>query len=300
MELVIARNLLERGRAAFLFKDNEVTDEIQEAAFLEHTFQQHFQLRDRSGRGGLAFDGLPRQEPFLVGRDRADAGIQAIGDDEQFVVVKQGRDVVLVGLQLIERRPDRSLFICGVLEFDDRQRQTVDEDHHIRSPVDLAVLVRGFHGVLIDDQPVVVFDVLEIHHIDPPADHAPVCVRTRTGRPIFGFVLRTATLVIYFDAVDQHVMKGVVVEQERRIAESHDLCVGLLPVPVAGISGLIRAMASCKRRMQKRFLIVTAFRRFAIESDLWTKGIGIAQVFEPVYGGFFNGGFGEFGHGLEL
>ena len=36
VELVIAGDLLERGRAAFLLKDDEVADEIQEAAFLEH------------------------------------------------------------------------------------------------------------------------------------------------------------------------------------------------------------------------------------------------------------------------
>ena len=85
MELVIARDLLERGRAAFLFKDNEIADEIKEAAFLEHAFEQHFQLCDRSRRLCFAFDGLPRQEPFLICRERTEAGIQAIGDDEQFV-----------------------------------------------------------------------------------------------------------------------------------------------------------------------------------------------------------------------
>ena len=125
------------------------------------------------------------------------------------LVVEQGRDVVLVGLQLIERRPDRGVFIGGVLEFDDRQRQTVDEDDHIRTPVDLAVLVRGFHRVLVDDQPVVVIGVLEIHHIHPPADHAP----------IFGFV-------IHLDAVDQQVMKGMVVEQQRRLDRAGDLAQG--------------------------------------------------------------------------
>ncbi len=107
---------------------------------------------------------------------------------------------------MVERRPDRRLFIGSILDLDDCQRQTVDEDHYIRTPVDLAVLVRGFHSVLIDDQPVIIFNLIEIHRIDPPANHAPIF-----------------RLVVYFNTIDQHVMEGVVVEQERWIAETHDL-----------------------------------------------------------------------------
>ena len=97
--------------------------------------------------------------------------------------------------------PDRGVLVGSILELNHRQRQTVDEDNYIWSPVELAILVGGFDRELIDGQPVVVLDVLEIHQVSTPADRAPI--------------LR---FVFYFDATQQHVMEGVVIEQERRLA----------------------------------------------------------------------------------
>jgi hypothetical protein len=104
--LVVTGNLLEGGRAALLLKDDEVADEVEQAAFFEDTVQQHLELGDRSGGGLLAGDGLPGQEPFLVGGERTQAGLQAVGDDKELVGVEQGGDVVLVGLELIKGVPE--------------------------------------------------------------------------------------------------------------------------------------------------------------------------------------------------
>ncbi len=112
---------------------------------------------------------------------------------------------------MVEGRPDRGVFIGGVLELDHRQRQAVDEDDHIRAAVDLAVLVRSLDRVLVDYQPVVVFWILEIHHPGAPADQAPV----------LGFVF-------HLDAVHQQAMKGMVVEQQRGLVGAGELAEGFV------------------------------------------------------------------------
>ncbi len=67
MELVIARDFLDGGRAAFLLENGEAANQVEQAAFLEHAPQQHFQLRDRAWGGLFAFDGFSGQEPLAVG-----------------------------------------------------------------------------------------------------------------------------------------------------------------------------------------------------------------------------------------
>ena len=55
------------------------------------------------------------------------------------VVGKERRDLRLVGLELLEGGPDRGVLVRRVLQLDHRQRQAVDEQHHIR-PAGVLVL----------------------------------------------------------------------------------------------------------------------------------------------------------------
>ena len=127
-------------------------------SLLEQPRDQHLQFQHR-GRGYVvALDRPPRLEPFLVGRQRADAGLQPVGDDQHLVVDEQRRDLLLVGLQLVEGVPDRGVLVAGVLQFDHAQRQAVDEHHDVGPAV-----VPGLdHRELVDHQPVVVVRVVVV------------------------------------------------------------------------------------------------------------------------------------------
>ncbi len=101
----------------------------------------------------MVFQGMNRSLSAVSEPMRA---CSAIRNDQGFVVDKQGGDFVLVGLQLVESRPDGGVLIGGVLELDHRQRQAIDEDDHIRAAVDVVVLVAASHRKLVDRQPVVI------------------------------------------------------------------------------------------------------------------------------------------------
>ena len=123
VELVVTGDLFERGGAAILLEDDEIADQIQKTALFKHTLEEHFKLGDRRRRDCLALDRLPGQEPFLIRRSASHAGIQPIGDDQQFVGNEQGGDLLFVGLKLVECGPDGGFFIGGVFELDHRQGQ---------------------------------------------------------------------------------------------------------------------------------------------------------------------------------
>ena len=129
---------------------------------LEDALDQHLQFGRALGGDVLPLDGPPRHEPLPVGGQRADAGLQAVGDDQHLVVGEQRGDLLLVGLKLVEGALDGGVLVGRVLEFDDAERQAVDEDDHVGPAV---VLVLD-DGELVDRQPVVVGGVVEVHQPD--------------------------------------------------------------------------------------------------------------------------------------
>ncbi len=127
--------------------------QVEEAPLLEHALEHDLQLRQmRVGAALSPVDRAPGLEPLPPGGERADARLHAVGDDQQRVVGEERRDLRLVGLELLERRPDRGVLVGRVLELDHRQRQAVDEQHDVR-PAGVLVLD---DGELVDGQPVVV------------------------------------------------------------------------------------------------------------------------------------------------
>src|SRR5665647_873517 len=93
-----------------------------------------------------------------VGAVHAVARLQPVRRDQQLVIREQTGDLLLVGLELVEGLLDRRLLVGRVLELDDSERQPVDEDDHIGPLVDLAL----DHGELVDGEPVVGVDVVEV------------------------------------------------------------------------------------------------------------------------------------------
>lgn len=80
----------------------------------------------------LFLDGAPDLEPLLAGRERTAP--------------------LLVGLRLIEGRPDGGALVCRIPQFDHRQWQAVDENRDVGT----AVVLSFNEGELIHSQPVVV------------------------------------------------------------------------------------------------------------------------------------------------
>ena len=160
VELVVACHLLREPATAFVLEDDEVAHEVEEALWREDALAHYLQLRQMRIGEALARDGAPGLEPLASGGERANARLHPVGDDQQRVRGEERRDLGLVGLELLEGRPDGGVLVRRVLELHNRQWQAVNEEHDVRPA---AVLVFR-HGELVDRQPVVCVGVVEVQH----------------------------------------------------------------------------------------------------------------------------------------
>ena len=98
VELMIPGHLLHHRFPIFL-KDDEVAKEIQEPLLVKDPLEEHLQLGH--GRRGqvLPLDGAPGREPFPRGGQGSEAGFQAIGHHQEFVVGEEGGNLLFIGLE---------------------------------------------------------------------------------------------------------------------------------------------------------------------------------------------------------
>ena len=155
VELVVPGDLLRRVGPLRRLEDDEVPDEAQEAPPLERPFEDDPKLRHPGRREPLPRDRLPRHEPFLVGGQRPEPGLNAVGDEEELGEREERGDLGLVRLELLERRPDRRVLVRRVLQLDDGKREAVHEEDDVGPPVVLRLddrqLVHGEEGVPVDE-----------------------------------------------------------------------------------------------------------------------------------------------------
>ena len=226
-----------------------------------------------AGASSRPRDRAPRLEPFLAGAQRADAGLHAVGDDQRGVGGEEGLDLRLVGLELLERRPDRRVLVGRVLELDDGQREPVDEDHHV-GPA--RVLPVG-HGELVDRQPVVVVGVVEV-------DHPGL-------RPGDGAVLAA---VLHRDAVHQQPVNGAVAFQQGRGVGARELAVGVLQC--LGRQFWIQLRECLSQAAFEDDVAVVRVGTFGggfSDRDVRAVEDRVPQCLQPSEGGVFDDGFGE-------
>lgn len=167
-ELMIACGFL-RHLVVDHFKDDEVADVGEQAVFGKEAFDEGLH-----GACGVRLDleavnGLPRAVPFAPRRPDAVQGGDAVGDDDEGVEVEELRDFVGVVLDLVEGIFYGGLFVVGILEFEDDQRQTVDEDEDVGSAVVLTV-----DGELVDGAEVVLMRFIPIDWVDVTMLDAPI------------------------------------------------------------------------------------------------------------------------------
>ena len=194
--LVIGGDLLGDGCAVGL-EDDEIADQVEQALRREDALDQRLKLGLTGRIDDLAIDRAPRLEPLPAAGERAEPRLDAIRDDQQRVVGEQRRDVVQVGLQLVESAVDGGVLVGGVLEFEQRQRQPVDEQQHVRAAVGLGARgqVDVGDGELVDRQPVVGARIGEI------------------DQPDFVVLELPAVAVGDVDAFGEQAVKGVIVDQ---------------------------------------------------------------------------------------
>ena len=166
VELVVGSDLLD-DLPVFL-KQAEEAHKLQQTPLVEDPSYQGLQITVSTQRIQvvLTLDGAPTLEPFPISTQGSQPCLDAIADHKQHVGREQVGDVLLVGLELVERCPDVCLLIHRVLEFDHRQRETVDVDHHIRATVVLGALNRQ----LVHHQPVIGGGVVESDDFEANAD----------------------------------------------------------------------------------------------------------------------------------
>ena len=153
------------GPLPLVAEHGEVADQVEEDSRREHAADQRLEFARAVRREvvGGAGHGAPRHEALAVGGQRADARLQAVGDDQHGVGAEQRGDLGLVGLQLVEGAVERGVLVAGVLQFDDADGQAVEEHDDVGAAV-VAVLD---DGELVDGEPVVGADVVEVDRAGP-------------------------------------------------------------------------------------------------------------------------------------
>ncbi len=160
VELVVAGDDLDQPRAG-LAEHGEIAHEIEQSALREHTLDQGREFRRALGGNIPAIGRAPGHETLQICRERTHPGRDAVRGDQQRVGVEQRRNLLLVGLQLVERTHQMRPRAARRFEFDHRQRQAVDEHHHIGPPVVRAV----DHYELGNRQPVVLLRIFEVDQV---------------------------------------------------------------------------------------------------------------------------------------
>src|SRR5204862_6436513 len=120
VKLVVTRHLL--GELALssidsgILEDDEVPKQVEETALLEDALENHLQFRQRGRCVPAPTERAPRLKPFLAGAERPDARLHAIGRDKRRVGDKQFWNLHLIGLKLLEGRPDRRILVRRILQ----------------------------------------------------------------------------------------------------------------------------------------------------------------------------------------
>ena len=277
VELVVAGHLLDQRAAAVVLEHDEVAEQRQQAARFADALDQYLQLRQVRVGQRLTRDRAPRLEPLPPGGQGADAGVESVRHHERGVEGEQRRDFRLVGLQLPPGGPDGGVFVGRVLQFDDRQRQAVDEQHHVG-----AALAPVFdHGELVDCQPVVVGRVVEVDDAGLGAAHRAVGVA-----------------VFHRHAVHDQAMERAVAGFQRGALRAGQLAAGVVQ-GIGGQVGIEAGEGAAETLRQDDVAVIGAFGARRAGGNVGAVGGAPAGVRQPGQGGRFNVGFGDGAHAVS-
>lgn len=161
-ELVILGPLL-RDLVVEHFKHDEAADVVQEPVVRQQPLNQRLHTAGRVRFDLLAVDRLPRRIPFEVRRPHPVQRRDSVRDHGQRVEVEHLRNVVAIVADLVERVFDGRLLVVRILQLEQHERQSVDEQHDVGTSG-----VRSADRQLIDDLKAVGFGMLPIDGVDVP------------------------------------------------------------------------------------------------------------------------------------
>ena len=252
----------------------EVPDQGQEPALLERALDDGLEFRRTLRGDGGTVHGAPGHEALDTGRQRAQARLNPVRGHERGVGAEQGRNLVLVGLKLVERAFQGGVFVAGVLQLDHGQGQAVDEQHHIGP----AVVLSLDHRELVHRQPVVGIGVGEI---DQPGRIA-------------------ADIAVLPGNLDGHALNQIAVQAAVLLDEREGLRLPHLAQHVLQRRGGQVRVEACERLAeptgQQHLIVAAALRRRTFRTDVRSVRHGIAKPGEPFESGVLHLAFGESGH----
>lgn len=187
------------------------------------------------------------------------------------VVGEQRGDFRLVRLQLVVGGPDGRALVRGVLEFEDGERQAVDEDDDVRAAGALVL----DDGELVDHQPVVVRRVAEVD--DSRLRPADAAVRPP---------------VLHRDAIDEHAVQRLVARDDRGAVDQRQAAKGVHP----RLRGQLRVEprdGAAQPPFEHNLVIAKPFDGRPFWRDVRARGHGVSEAREPVERGLLDDGFGE-------
>lgn len=269
VELVVAGDLLDQHPVVLeQHEEAQVIEQHRRRQRAAHQGLQFVELAERVE--GVAVDGAPAHETLGISRQGTEARIGAIGHHQQAVVVKQLRNLRLVGLDLLERAPDIGMRIGRVLQLDQHQRQAIDEKHDVRP----AGVLRAPHGELIDRQPFVGGGIVPV---DQPREITP-------GFAVAGHIHR--------HPAHQQAVKAPVRTQQGRHPQVQHLTQGILAGRMRQ-----RRVQPRKRRPQAlhehHLLIALTLGARAIGREVRAVQRRVTDLFQPAQGFAFEAVFGH-------
>ncbi len=132
VELVVARDLLHQ--LAVILKQDEVTDVVQQVLLGPVRHAPGFAVLETPQRS-MFTPSIVRQAMKRSALAESDPiqRISTVRDHHTSLVPEHVRDLLLVRLDLVERLPDVGVLVGGVFEFQQHQRQAVDEQDDVRA-----------------------------------------------------------------------------------------------------------------------------------------------------------------------
>ena len=121
VKLVISSDNLDNA-CARVAKHREIPNQLQEAMPFKHTLNDGREFRQVFRCDTGTVHGSPGHETFQIGRQTAKTRLQSVRGHECCVGAEQGRNLLLVGLKLVECPFERSVLVTRVLEFDHGER----------------------------------------------------------------------------------------------------------------------------------------------------------------------------------
>ena len=269
VELVVACNLLDE--LTVVLEQDKVTDVVQQVLWGQHTTHQGLQfLKLPQWVEVYSINRAPSHKALGVGRQRTHQRVGAVRDHQHLVVLEHVRYLLFVRLDLVEGLPDVGVLVGGVLDFQQHQRQAVEE----QDDVGAAGFVGTFDGELVDGPPFVLLGVCPVDQ----ANEVAACL--------------AILLILDGDTTDQQLVKRTVGRQQGWDAQVSDLLDSIFTscnrnARVQAVDGFAQP------ERQDNLAVVGTLGRRTIEGDVGAVAVGVAHVLQPGQGFLFELVFGH-------